>query len=65
MPSKKIKVSMILETEVTVNFIDDKGDNDTPPYFEATVVSVNHQDIFNQIQAHVTECGEDYYEDNK
>ena len=63
--NKQITVEFTIKTKVSVNFLDDQNDNDTPPYFEATVVSVDQQDIFNQIQAHVTECGEDYYNDNK
>lgn len=63
--NKQITVELTIKVNALVNFLDDQGDNDTPPYFEATVVSVNQQDIFNQIQAHVTECGEDYYNDNK
>jgi len=56
---------MEIETDVRVEFVDDKGDSVTKGQFETNLLRVNQQDIFNQIQAHVTECGEDYYEDNK
>ncbi len=63
--TKEIEIEFTLKTKVKIHFVNDEGDTETPKYFDATVVYHDFKDITKQIQAHVEECGEDYYEDSK
>ena len=63
--TKEIEVEFTLKTKVKIYFVNDEGDDVTPPYFDATVVYHDFKDITNQIAAHVEECASDYYNDNK
>jgi hypothetical protein len=63
--TKEVEIEFTLKTKVKIYFVNDEGDDVTPPYFDAKVVYHDFKDITKQIQEHVNECGVDYYEDNK